>query len=267
VREAGNAEDPYAVAVVSDGNTVGHVPRMISAACSLFLQRSGTIICRITGSRRYSVDLPQGGLELPCVYTFSGDDRVLSKVKKLLLPVDNLKSPQKKKPKVIDIEEGGYSGKEIKPWQTCQGIQLFDRDRVALCSKELTDLHIDFAQEILRCHFPNICGLHLPSTPGYKVPKLSKNSLFLQILHSRGNHWIVVSALGLASGVQVYDSLYNTIDKETKTFCVKLFGPDRKIEIGTCTQQEGCTDCGVHAIAVCTAVAHGKPPTFSRQGM
>ena len=36
-------EDPYAVAIVAEGVTVGHVPRRISAACSLFLQRLGWI--------------------------------------------------------------------------------------------------------------------------------------------------------------------------------------------------------------------------------
>ena len=60
-REEGNSEDPYAVAVYN-GGVVGHVPRLISAACSLFLRRLGTITCRIIGSQRYSADLSQGGL-------------------------------------------------------------------------------------------------------------------------------------------------------------------------------------------------------------
>ena len=271
VREADNTEDPYAVAVICDSEIVGHAPRRISAACALFLQRSGTIHCRITGSRRYSVDLPQGGLELPCTYTFSGEDKLISKVKKLLMPsVDKLTSPQKKKPKIIEIRDDICLGSEIKPWLVCRGIQLLDSDIVALHSEQLTDLHVDFAQEILRGQFPSIFGLrsiHLPSTSSYKMPKLSRNSVFLQIVHSRGNHWITISAIGLASSVKVYDSFYSTIDEETKKLCAKLFGVDRKIEIGACTQQEGYIDCGVHAIATCTAIAHGKPPIFSREGM
>ena len=38
VRETGNRFDPFAVAVISkDGKIIGHVPKLISAAASLFL--------------------------------------------------------------------------------------------------------------------------------------------------------------------------------------------------------------------------------------
>ena len=113
-REEDNTEDSYAVAIISGGNTVGHVPRSISAAYSLFLQRLGTITCRVTGSRHYSQDLPQGGLELPCVYTFSGEAKLISKIKKLLLPVDVLKSPEKKKQKLLSILKKIVQFQEMK---------------------------------------------------------------------------------------------------------------------------------------------------------
>ena len=60
-REAGNPHDPYAVSVTEGGTIVGHVQRAISAVCSLFLRRNGTILCEVTGTRRKSSDLPQGG--------------------------------------------------------------------------------------------------------------------------------------------------------------------------------------------------------------
>ena len=49
-REAGNASDRYAVAVMKDFAVVGHVPRKISTIilCSIFLRRGGTIDCHIT---------------------------------------------------------------------------------------------------------------------------------------------------------------------------------------------------------------------------
>ena len=53
-RETGNDKDRYAVAVMRGDTIVGHVPRKISAACSLFLRRNGTIRCTVTGSRRFS---------------------------------------------------------------------------------------------------------------------------------------------------------------------------------------------------------------------
>jgi len=38
-REDGNPMDPYAVAIQRGSEVIGHVPRLISAACSLFMQR------------------------------------------------------------------------------------------------------------------------------------------------------------------------------------------------------------------------------------
>ena len=35
-----------------------------------FIRRGGSITCTVNGSRRYSADLPQGGLELPCKLMF-----------------------------------------------------------------------------------------------------------------------------------------------------------------------------------------------------
>ena len=52
--EMGNIFCPFAVTVVRDGEIISHVPKLISAACSLFLQHSGSIKCKVTGSRQYS---------------------------------------------------------------------------------------------------------------------------------------------------------------------------------------------------------------------
>ena len=51
--------------------TVGHVPRKMSAIYSIFIRHGGTIICVVNGACRYSADLPQGGLEIPCVLRFT----------------------------------------------------------------------------------------------------------------------------------------------------------------------------------------------------
>ena len=84
--EFGNIFDPHAVAMVTASNiTVGHVPRSISPLCHFFLRKIGnTIECQVTGSRRYSSDLPQGGLEIPCILKFCGKEKYISKVKKLV---------------------------------------------------------------------------------------------------------------------------------------------------------------------------------------
>ena len=79
-RETGNVFDPFAVCVQKDGDIVGHVPRKISAICSLFLRRNGTIRCKVTGSRRYSRDIAQGEMEIPCQLVFEGDKKSVGKV-------------------------------------------------------------------------------------------------------------------------------------------------------------------------------------------
>jgi len=70
-REVSNPHDTHAVAIKKtiEGTikTVGHVPREISEICSIFIRRGGNIVCVVNGPRRYSADLPQGGLEIPCI--------------------------------------------------------------------------------------------------------------------------------------------------------------------------------------------------------
>ena len=78
------------MAVIRGSVTVGHVPQNISSICSVFLQRGGYITCRINGSRRYSEDLQQGGLEVPCLLTFHGITKDVTKAEKLAKPVLSL---------------------------------------------------------------------------------------------------------------------------------------------------------------------------------
>ena len=62
------------MAVIKSSNIVGHLPRKISLICSLFLGRSGSSIeCEVIGNRRYSHDLPHGGVEIPCIVYFRGN--------------------------------------------------------------------------------------------------------------------------------------------------------------------------------------------------
>ena len=54
--ETGNISDPFAVGVLKDGVIVCHVPRKISLF-AVFTEE--WIICRVSGHRRFSQDLPQ----------------------------------------------------------------------------------------------------------------------------------------------------------------------------------------------------------------
>ena len=82
--ELSNPTDRFAVAVCKHEITVGHMPKRISSICSSFLWRGGTITCRVTGTRRYSADLRQGGLEIPCQLRFEGNSKDIDKVKNLV---------------------------------------------------------------------------------------------------------------------------------------------------------------------------------------
>ena len=84
IREPQNSHDRYAVAVQKNGQTIGHLPRKVSRVCSIFLKRGGMIKCVVSGRRRYSGDLPQGRMEIPCLVIFKATPVLLEKLKKLI---------------------------------------------------------------------------------------------------------------------------------------------------------------------------------------
>ena len=62
--QAINPHNPFAVAICKEDSTVGHLPRAISSVCYMFLGKPGSSIsCKVIGPRRYSHDLPRGGME------------------------------------------------------------------------------------------------------------------------------------------------------------------------------------------------------------
>ena len=58
--------------VICSGVTIGLVPRYVSRDFTLFLQLGGNITATVVSTRRYSRDIPQGGLEIPCEYILEG---------------------------------------------------------------------------------------------------------------------------------------------------------------------------------------------------
>ena len=79
-REITNTFDPFAVDMMRGDTVIGHIPRKISVY-SLFLHREGSITCQVSNSRQYLDDLVQGGLEIPCILVFEGDEKVIAKGK------------------------------------------------------------------------------------------------------------------------------------------------------------------------------------------
>ena len=55
--ELSNLHNLFTVAICKSNIVVGHVPKRISSICSSFLRRGGSIMCKVTGPRRFSADL------------------------------------------------------------------------------------------------------------------------------------------------------------------------------------------------------------------
>lgn len=84
--ETGNPEDRHAVALkrTGEGVTLGHMPRELSKVSWFFLRHDSGISCEITGRRKRSA-VPGKGLEVPCLYTFTGKPAVIKRLIKLLV--------------------------------------------------------------------------------------------------------------------------------------------------------------------------------------
>ena len=187
-----DAHNPYAVEVIKTacGTIVGHLPKKISSTCSLFIRKGGTIDCEVTDSnRKYSRDLPQGGLEIPCILTLRGIKDLVDKAVKLLAISKTKAIPVKVKVETsspVEKEDGDVlpetpTAKRIKVeqkeaevrieesqvvWATLPNtrIQLHTKDKLMIeggC--KLSDKRINFAQEH---SFPSVKGC---KTPSYNV--------------------------------------------------------------------------------------------------
>lgn len=77
--EVSNREDQYAVAILKDNNTVGHVPHELSRTLYFFLRRGGSIECSITGHRKFGI-----GPEVPCTYKVYGEEKYVNRLVTLL---------------------------------------------------------------------------------------------------------------------------------------------------------------------------------------
>ena len=264
-RETANRYDPFAVAVTKNDTIVGHVPRRISAICSMFLRRNGTIMCRVTGNRQYSRDLPQGGLEIPCILIFTGNSEHLSKARKLLDACD-LKETEE----CIKIAECEVAGAEAKKrrvddeqvespvWVRVSGLVLYkyDHDRLS-GGLELTDMHINASQRLLKSQFPKFQGLSSTLSPTH-IHNWTDN--YIQVLHCRSNHWITISTVGCNHDeINIYDSLYANVDNATKDIIEKIFASSTiTISLPPVQRQIGVKDCGLFAVAFATYLAFGN---------
>ena len=296
-REVGNPHDPFAVKVTKAGITVGHLPKKISSTCSLFIFNGGSISCKVTDShRRYSSDLVQGGLEIPCIIRLQGTKELIDKASKLLgisseSTASADKKPTKKQTDIIDasVTPGAKkqtdiidasvtpapNAKRIKleseadqnVWVTFTGtrIQLFTEDKRIIVEQErLSDRHINFAQAVLRAQFPWCDGLQ--NSLLQDRLRFSVTSKIVQILHIRGNHWMVISNVHCdGNNMNVYDTV---LDSSTLDLLNSMFEEDVTFSnVEQLEKQQGDVDCRVFNIAIATSLLHGLTPTQYNQSL
>ena len=78
--EVNKIHDDFAVAVLKNGNTVGHVPWEISRVCWYFLHKSGSKMTWIVNGDRRCSEVDGKGLVVPCVYIFRGKQKHLDRL-------------------------------------------------------------------------------------------------------------------------------------------------------------------------------------------
>ena len=119
----------------------------------------------MTGAKRYSADVKQGGLEIPCILKFEIDSEklkcLLDKMKKLVsfalgkgeVQLAHLTQELHHK------EDGESNITEVKKMKLSECKNLIDWQRDIMDGKFLSDIPINFAQCLLKKQFPDLKGL------------------------------------------------------------------------------------------------------------
>ena len=125
--------------------------------------------------------------------------------------------------------------------------------------KMLNDHHMNYAQSLLKNQFPSLKGLI--STLLVLRQYSQESSNMIQVIHSHGDHWIVVSTIMCKeTTVKDYDSVYSSIDCQTKAV-VDNISCGSSVELAKMQKQINGTDCGIFTIAVSTSLAFGEDPS------
>ena len=294
-REVVNPNDTHAVAInkdiAGDIKTVGHIPRRISSISSIFIRRGGEIQCVVNGHRRYSADLPQGGLEIPCVLKFiSKDEKELAKTEKLVEPALKTKStgitehsphnftsviPAKNTSDSVLAYEATEK-ENINPNSFLNLTEDYDDEPPPAKKKkvedyekiimggELSDIEINYAQRLLKKQHPNFGGFHSTLLQGRVLVKDFANNIQIVYCSTR-NHWITTTIVKCKLGeVKVFDSLFTYCDKETVKVIHDLYQQgSEKLTITQCRcqRQQGGKDCGLFSISFAVSLVFGMNPS------
>lgn len=140
----------------------------------------------------------------------------------------------------------------------------FQHKNDILSDKMLCSDIINFAQDILQHHFPNIQGFqHTGYAPvlkdekwEYKLQKKSKKSPAAQIHHTGHIHWITNTQQEGEENIKILDSCnkktQNNISQSTQIQLGKIYGSGKKaikVALSEVKQQQNGVDCEVYAVA------------------
>ena len=120
-------------------------------------------------------------------------------------------------------------------------------------------MHIHFSQVSLKLQFPLVDGLRYTTLQYSQSETQIRHGL--QIVHCRGNHWILASNIGCdEDSLNIYDSVYSSVDATTQAVLHNLFYFS-DLHVVKFQKQCGGADCGLYAIAAATSVLHKQDPS------
>lgn len=152
-------------------------------------------------------------------------------------------------------------------WVKHGGILLTKKEKHEILNKkELSDMHINAFQNLMKRSYPHISGLQntlLQNTAmNCKLPR--ETSMVLQIIHiktsPRSGHWAALQIFE-NDEVHLYDSAYTSAVGDSKETIAKLIHSEKdyiKINIMNVSKQRGTVDCGLYAIATIVGLAQGN---------
>ena len=126
----------------------------------------------------------------------------------------------------------------------------------------LIDVISNAAQVILKEQFPDLLGFQSTLLLKKEQPGYQSEKVYIQIIFDQESHWIVTSnALAKRGQEIVYNSIFNSMDKNTKEIVENLFGPSVTPYLVEGSKQSGGADCGLYTIGNATALAFGLNPS------
>ena len=133
----------------------------------------------------------------------------------------------------------------------------FENKKVIETGMELTDRHIQYAQQLVKIQFLTsgvLCSTLLQNKSHDCLPH---NSVQVVFCNSKC-HWIVVSNMNCNKGaVNVYDSLFKVLDDETMDVINNYFGTEsKKRQKVKCNMVDVQTQEGPKDWIICHSISH-----------